>query len=79
MNRPRPRRMTEPQDLPPQITDKDDVPPRMKPKAYLGDSVYVECVADDLILTTNNGEADSNTIVLEPEVYEALLRYTEDR
>ncbi len=39
---------------------------------YLGDSVYAE-VEDGMIkLTTNNGEGPSNTIYLEPPVYEAL-------
>lgn len=46
-------------------------------KAYLGDSVYVDFDGDSLILTTNNGYPDDprNRIVLEPEVYDALIAY----
>ena len=47
-------------------------------KEYLGDSVYVEHLREGTLeLTTWNGLLDdpSNVIVLEPEVYEALLRY----
>jgi hypothetical protein len=47
---------------------------------YLGDSVYVE--RDErgrIVLTTNNGHPDDprNRIVLEPEVFAALLLYAE--
>ena len=47
-------------------------------KEYLGDSVYVD--RDDyggIVLTTENGSPldPSNIIVLEPEVYDALVRY----
>ncbi len=50
----------------------------MSRKVYLGDSVYV----DDfdgfaLVLMTENGLGPSNTIVLEPEVYQALVAYVE--
>lgn len=44
---------------------------------YLGDSVYVEVVEGMLVLTTNNGEGPSNTIYLERQVYDALVRYVE--
>lgn len=47
-------------------------------KEYLGDGVYV---APDgfggLLLTTEDGIRATNTIVLEPEVYNALLRYVQ--
>jgi hypothetical protein len=44
-------------------------------KVYLGDSVYAE-MADRMVkLTTNNGDYDSNTIYLEPEVAQALIEY----
>ena len=42
-------------------------------KEYLGDGVYV--ALDDsrgFILTTENGIGATNTIILEPDVYEAL-------
>lgn len=46
-------------------------------KDYIGDSVYVE-VEDGMIkLTTENGMGPSNTIYLEPNVYDALKRYVE--
>jgi hypothetical protein len=48
-------------------------------KVYLGDSVY--CEFDErgwsLILTTENGYGPSNTIVLEPQVLEALDKFRE--
>jgi hypothetical protein len=45
-------------------------------KVYLGDGVYLDW--DDfgtLVLTTENGIRETNRIVLEPEVYAALLEY----
>ena len=45
-------------------------------KQYLGDSVYVE-FDGRFVLTTDNGYGPSNTIVLEPEVYEALTQYAQ--
>ncbi len=46
-------------------------------KVYLGDSVYADFEAGSIILTTENGYADDprNRIVLELEVYEALLAH----
>jgi hypothetical protein len=47
-------------------------------KRYLGDAVYADC--DELgriVLTTENGISATNTIVLEPEVYAALLAWVE--
>lgn len=42
-------------------------------KEYLGDSVYAELDPDrGIILTTDNGNGPSNTIVLEPQVLAAL-------
>lgn len=47
-------------------------------KDYLGDSVYAEMLNHGAIqLTTENGHGPSNTIVMEPEVLEALNRYVE--
>lgn len=46
-------------------------------KAYLGDGVYVARSELGLELTTENGISVTNRIVLEPEVYAALLRYVE--
>jgi len=44
-------------------------------KQYLGDGVYVDFDGFALVLTTENGIETTNTIVLEPEVYSALLAY----
>ena len=46
-------------------------------KEYLGDSVYVQWEYGQLILTTENGDGSSNTIFMEREVYEALVKYVE--
>ena len=47
-----------------------------KKKEYLGDSVYAEINEfGQVVLTTNNGAEDSNTIVLEPEVFSVLVEY----
>jgi hypothetical protein len=44
---------------------------------YLGDGVYAEFdeYDYDIVLTTNEGYGPTNTIVLEPEVVEALIFY----
>jgi hypothetical protein len=44
-------------------------------KAYLGDGAYVDFDGYALVLTTENGIRETNRIVLEPEVYAALLEY----
>lgn len=44
-------------------------------KEYLGDGCCGEMRGNDIVLTTENGIAATNTIVLEPEVYTALLRF----
>ena len=44
-------------------------------KDYLGDSVYAEIFDGQLVLTTENGEGPNNTIILEREVYESLVRF----
>ena len=46
-------------------------------KTYLGDGVYVEADRGVVTLTTENGVAITNTIILEPEVLDALLRWVE--
>lgn len=49
-------------------------------KVYLGDSVYAEFDdCDCLVLTTENGLGPSNTIVLEPAVFDALLELVSAR
>lgn len=47
------------------------------PKTYLGDGAYVDFDGYALVLTTENGIAVTNRIVLEPEVYNALTYYVE--
>lgn len=52
----------------------------MNPKRYLGDSVYAEKREwGDIILTTDNGEGASNSIVLEPEVLRALIAFASQK
>lgn len=45
------------------------------PKVYLGDGVYVAHDGFGLVLTTENGIRATNTIVLEFQVYAALVEY----
>lgn len=45
-------------------------------KEYLGDSVYIEVDDGMFKITTEDGRQVSNTIYLEPAVYQALVRYT---
>lgn len=49
----------------------------MNKPAYLGDAVFVDWDGFALVLTTTNGVRVTNRIVLEPEVYTALVRYVE--
>jgi len=46
-------------------------------KDYLGDSVYANYDGYHIWLTTNNGFGATNTIALEPSVYDALIRFNE--
>jgi hypothetical protein len=47
-------------------------------KTYLGDSVYAETDAGEIVLTTEAGPGDpSNRIVLEPAVYRELIEWAE--
>ena len=46
-------------------------------KTYLGDGVFVEFIADVLVLTTEDGIRETNRIVLEPSVYSDLVRFVE--
>lgn len=47
-------------------------------KEYLGDGVYVWLDDyDALVLTTEDGVTVTNTVILEPAVYTALLDYVE--
>ena len=44
-------------------------------RKYLGDGAYVEFDGYHIVLTTNNGIAVTNEICLEPEVFQALIKY----
>lgn len=44
-------------------------------KEYIGDSVYADFDGYAFVLTTENGMGPSNTIVLEPQIMEALKEY----
>lgn len=46
-------------------------------KEYIGDSVYAEYDGYGIKLTTENGMGASNTIVLEPDVYECLVLWVD--
>jgi len=46
-------------------------------KQYLGDGAYIDFDGYALILTTEDGIDETNRIVLEPEVYAALVAYVE--
>jgi hypothetical protein len=48
---------------------------RPSTKFYLGDGVYICCDGYGIILTTENGISTTNTIYLEPPVFNALLDY----
>jgi hypothetical protein len=50
----------------------------MMPKRYLGDGVYAEVERGMIKLTTSNGWMTSNTIFLEPAVFEALKMFVDD-
>lgn len=41
-------------------------------KQYLGDGVYVREEGGDVVLTTENGISETNTIILEPSVLQSL-------
>ena len=47
-------------------------------KRYLGDSVYVRYLHGMVTLTTENGRGPSNTIHLEAETTEQLLKFLVD-
>ena len=51
--------------------------PRLK-KRYLGDAVYVDFDGYGLVLTTEDGVSETNRIVLEPEIYYALVAYVQE-
>ena len=44
-------------------------------KTYVGDGVYAEITPQGLVLTTNDGIEETNRIVLEPEVWSAVLAF----
>lgn len=47
-------------------------------KRYIGDGCYVEYDGYGLVLTTEDGIRATNRIVLEPDVYSALIAYVDD-
>lgn len=46
-------------------------------KEYLGDGVYVDVERGMLKLTTENGIETTNTVYLEPEVFDSLVKYAQ--
>ena len=47
-------------------------------KRYIGDGVYADFDGHNIVLTTENGEAVTNRVVLEPQVWGALKEYAAD-
>ena len=47
-------------------------------KNYLGDGVYVEIIAGEIVLTTSDGELTTNSIFLNSDVWESLKRVVEE-
>ncbi|TFH47229.1 MAG: hypothetical protein E4H01_08660 [Lysobacterales bacterium] len=47
----------------------------MSHKKYMGDAVYADFDGYHIILTTENGIRVTNSIALEPTVFDALTRY----
>ena len=46
-------------------------------RTYLGDNVYASFKGDNLILALNTGFNDYNIIVLESDVFNALIKFRE--
>lgn len=44
-------------------------------KRYLGDGCYAEITEQGLVLTTENGIRVTNRVVMEPEVFAALIKF----
>ena len=44
---------------------------------YLGDGLYAKWEGNRLILYTSNGIQVTNTVILEPEVLQALMKFLE--
>jgi len=48
-------------------------------KQYLGDAVYVQEEGGDVVLTTEDGISETNTIILEPTVLRSLDEWLKRR
>ena len=44
-------------------------------RAYLGDGVYAEMVADQIAIWTSNGVHQSERVYLDPEVWDQLVSW----
>ena len=47
-------------------------------KVYLGDSVYAQCDGYHIILTTENSVDVTNKILLDPYVFDTLVKYEQE-
>jgi hypothetical protein len=47
----------------------------MNEPVYLGDGVFAQWEADQIKLTTDDGVYVTNVIYLEPQVFQALVRF----
>lgn len=54
---------------------REELKRKYSTKLYLGDAVYVHFDGYHFILETSDGYSFTNTIALEPEVFEALIEY----
>lgn len=52
--------------------------PRFRDKRYLGDGLYASHDGFSWWLTAENGISITDRVCLEPEVYDAFLKYVED-
>ena len=46
-------------------------------KAYLGDGLYADFDGYHIVLTAENGVETTNTVYLDPAVFDALVAYNE--
>lgn len=49
----------------------------MKTKSYLGDGLYAEFDGYQIALKANSHEYPTDTVYLEPQVYENLVKFVE--
>ena len=53
------------------------MPPKLITRQYLGDGVYADLDDAGIVLTAEDGTRVTDRIVLEPDVWTALMRYVD--